>query len=110
VWQACKGTVRPSLLVSGTIQPLNKVTHPTTQLVRGRDKKTPLCCVSAGAWCGYGFHEDGIKAAVEAVTALGARIPWTCRPTSPKVTLADSWFMGLFDRFAKVGWRRCCCS
>jgi len=25
----------------------------------------------AGAWCGYGFHEDGIKSAVEAVTAMG---------------------------------------
>ena len=25
----------------------------------------------AGAWCGYGFHEDGIKAAVAAVEAMG---------------------------------------
>lgn len=26
----------------------------------------------AGAWCGYGFHEDGIRAAVAAVQAMGA--------------------------------------
>jgi predicted NAD/FAD-binding protein len=25
----------------------------------------------AGAWAGYGFHEDGIKSAVDAVTAMG---------------------------------------
>jgi predicted NAD/FAD-binding protein len=24
-----------------------------------------------GAWCGYGFHEDGIKSAVDVVTAMG---------------------------------------
>lgn len=27
----------------------------------------------AGAWAGYGFHEDGIKSAVAAVEAMGAR-------------------------------------
>ena len=26
----------------------------------------------AGAWAGYGFHEDGIKSAVDAVTIMGA--------------------------------------
>lgn len=31
----------------------------------------------AGAWCGYGFHEDGIKSAVEVVEAMGElREPW----------------------------------
>jgi len=40
-----------------------------------------------GAWCGYGFHEDGIKAAVEVVKGMGGTIPWAPRPTSPYMTL-----------------------
>ena len=34
----------------------------------------------AGAWCGYGFHEDGIRAAVDAVRAMGGvEVPWVAR-------------------------------
>ncbi len=30
----------------------------------------------AGAWTGYGFHEDGLKSAITVATALGASVPW----------------------------------
>jgi predicted NAD/FAD-binding protein len=31
----------------------------------------------AGAWTGWGFHEDGIASAVRVARALGVRAPWT---------------------------------
>jgi predicted NAD/FAD-binding protein len=30
----------------------------------------------AGAWTGWGFHEDGIASAVRVANALGVRAPW----------------------------------
>lgn len=29
-----------------------------------------------GAWCGYGFHEDGLKSAMRVVQHMGHAIPW----------------------------------
>lgn len=30
----------------------------------------------AGAWCGYGFHEDGLKSALRVAQAFAVPIPW----------------------------------
>ena len=53
-----------------------------------------------GAWCGYGFHEDGLKAGVAAVKAMGGVIPWekSMRATSPKRSISDMVYVNLFDK------------
>jgi cyclopropane fatty-acyl-phospholipid synthase-like methyltransferase/predicted NAD/FAD-binding protein len=56
----------------------------------------------AGAWAGYGFHEDGLRSAVAVVEALGGAIPWSPRACSPKMGWLDAAALRVFDRFARA--------
>lgn len=55
----------------------------------------------AGAWCGYGFHEDGINAGIKVAQALGATVPWVPRAVSPKVSLLDGFLVSIVNHFAQ---------
>ncbi len=43
----------------------------TLSMLQGRDRLW-----FAGAWMGYGFHEDGVRSALAVASALGAPAPW----------------------------------
>lgn len=49
--------------------------------IQGRDRIW-FC----GAWSGYGFHEDGLRSAVQAVESMGYEVPWR---SAPPATAAD---------------------
>jgi len=36
-----------------------------------------------GAWCGHGFHEDGLVSGLDVARALGARLPWDRTAAEP---------------------------
>jgi predicted NAD/FAD-binding protein len=43
-------------------------------MLQGRNR-TWFC----GAWTGYGFHEDGLRSAVDVAAMLGVVAPWRAR-------------------------------
>ena len=42
----------------------------------------------AGAWTGYGFHEDGLRSGLDAAIALGGSVPWRASPAPATHPLA----------------------
>ena len=53
-----------------------------------------------GAWCGYGFHEDGIKSAVTVADLMLGKssVPWNPRPCDPHLNLTTQIALPLFAR------------
>jgi predicted NAD/FAD-binding protein len=44
----------------------------------------------AGAWCGYGFHEDGLNSALRVANGMGLQAPWQREvvPAQPELATA----------------------
>ena len=59
----------------------------------------------AGAWLGYGFHEDGVKSAMDVIERMGATVPWESEGsglsqgicTVPAMTLSQRTSFFIFD-------------
>ena len=52
-----------------------------------------------GAWSGYGFHEDGLRSAVDVVQSMGYPVPWLADTTAQpeQVTASQVWGRPLSD-------------
>lgn len=55
-------------------------------LIQGRNR-TWFC----GAWCGHGFHEDGLKSALQIVERMGYPIPWHEYPEGREISASGAW-------------------
>ena len=53
-----------------------------------------------GAWCGYGFHEDGIRSAVHVADKMFGKssVPWDPRPCDPHLDWTTKAALPLFRR------------
>lgn len=52
-----------------------------TRLPRLQGRRNTWYC---GAWAGYGFHEDGLKAGMAVAAGLGVTAPWLSQPEALK--------------------------
>ncbi|MEO1020662.1 MAG: NAD/FAD-binding protein, partial [Pseudomonadota bacterium] len=52
----------------------------------------------AGAWLGYGFHEDGLASALSVARALGVQAPWVSETPASR----PGSMMGLPERAAAL--------
>lgn len=51
----------------------NTLIHAQRQLPSIQGQRRTWFC---GAWCGYGFHEDGLRSAIAVASDFGVPIPW----------------------------------
>jgi len=70
--------------------------HPvfTREAIAAQQRLTEIQGVDrvwfCGAWCGYGFHEDGLRSAVHVVQAMGHPVPWL-KPAEPVRDAGSAW-------------------